>query len=253
MASLPETNIPVEKGSSSRESSFSPSPLDTTSIEKSPTQQGSSNIKVEEGEQMTLVPPPELTETVSDGETLANDVPSALPGTTLPTTSHIPKTESGVDHAVSTITNGVAPERVHAVSPSVSSFSEAKSVPAKADSPVSKSEHEMSQNALPISNDLPEPSKAVPQDAALVSIPRARLPQDRLGLLSDRIKEDARGDIEAWLALIEEHKTHNRIDDARNTYEAFFKLFPLAVSAISNLFLYVKTDTCHRPSNGRHT
>lgn len=60
--------------------------------------------------------------------------------------------------------------------------------------------------------------------------PRARLPHDTIGILEDRIKEDPRGDLQAWLHLINEHKKRGKIDDARNVYERFLSIFPSAVS-----------------------
>ena len=60
--------------------------------------------------------------------------------------------------------------------------------------------------------------------------PRARLPHDTIGILEDRIKEDPRGDLQAWLHLINEHKKRGKIDDARNVYERFLAIFPSAVS-----------------------
>lgn len=62
------------------------------------------------------------------------------------------------------------------------------------------------------------------------SMPKPRLPQDRVGIFEDRIAEDPRGDIEAWLSLIEEHRRRHKIDDARAVYDRFFKVFPTAVS-----------------------
>ena len=62
------------------------------------------------------------------------------------------------------------------------------------------------------------------------TLPKARLPHDTTGILEDRIKEDPRGDLDAWLALIKEHRNRNKLDDARAVYERFFKVFPQAVS-----------------------
>lgn len=59
--------------------------------------------------------------------------------------------------------------------------------------------------------------------------PRARLPHDKLGILEDRIKDDPRGDLEAWLSLIEEHKRRAKTEDARSVYERFLAVFPSAV------------------------
>jgi cleavage stimulation factor subunit 3 len=61
------------------------------------------------------------------------------------------------------------------------------------------------------------------------SAPKGRLPHDRIGILEDRIKEDPRGDLEAWRSLISEHRKRNKFEDARAVYERFFKVFPQAV------------------------
>lgn len=63
-----------------------------------------------------------------------------------------------------------------------------------------------------------------------VSVPKARLPNDKTGILEDKIKEDPRGALDSWLALIEEHKSRNKLDEARAVYDRFFKVFPQAVS-----------------------
>ena len=62
------------------------------------------------------------------------------------------------------------------------------------------------------------------------SASRGRLPHDRVGILQDRVDEDPRGDIAAWLELIAEHRGRNRLDSAREIYERFLKVFPMAVS-----------------------
>ena len=67
----------------------------------------------------------------------------------------------------------------------------------------------------------------------VTSIPKARLPHDKIGIFEDRIKEDPRGDLEAWLGLIDEHKKRSRLDDARKVYDRFLKIFPNAVSPFS--------------------
>jgi cleavage stimulation factor subunit 3 len=69
----------------------------------------------------------------------------------------------------------------------------------------------------------------VPQVAAS-SLPQARLPHDRIGILEDRITEDPRGDMDAWMSLISEHRKRNKFDEVRAVYERFFKVFPSAVS-----------------------
>ena len=82
---------------------------------------------------------------------------------------------------------------------------------------------EAHQNEDPAAEQLQTPSTAVP---------KARLPHDRIGILEDRIKEDPRGDLDAWLSLIGEHRKRGKLLDARNTYERFLKVFPVAVSVI---------------------
>jgi len=68
------------------------------------------------------------------------------------------------------------------------------------------------------------------------SAPRARLPHDKIGILEDRIKEDPRGDMNAWLNLLDEHKKRGKFDDARTVYERFFEVFP---SAVGPIFCYM--------------
>ena len=78
-------------------------------------------------------------------------------------------------------------------------------------------------------------SKTMPQTSATPA-PRSRLPNDKVGILEDRIKEDPRGDLEAWLGLVEEHKRRAKIDDARSVYERFLVIFPSAVCGYFLLF-----------------
>jgi cleavage stimulation factor subunit 3 len=80
------------------------------------------------------------------------------------------------------------------------------------------------------------------------ALPKARLPQDRIGILEDRIAEDPRGDVEAWLSLIEEHRRRHKHDDARAAFDRFLKIFPTAVSS-TDLLLYSFTNLS-RVSNG---
>lgn len=67
----------------------------------------------------------------------------------------------------------------------------------------------------------------VPDESAASA---GRLPHDRVGILQDRVDQDPRGDLGAWLELIAEHRSRNRLDSARETYESFLKVFPTAVS-----------------------
>jgi cleavage stimulation factor subunit 3 len=90
-------------------------------------------------------------------------------------------------------------------------------------------DHRTAQN-ISVPKLTPQTSSA-PTSAAL-NLPKARLPHDTVGILEDRIKEDPRGDLDAWLSLISEHRKRNKLDDARAVYERFFKVFPSAVSHI---------------------
>ncbi|KPI41700.1 mRNA 3'-end-processing protein rna14 [Cyphellophora attinorum] len=54
----------------------------------------------------------------------------------------------------------------------------------------------------------------------------SRLPHDTIGILEDRIKEDSRGDPDAYLELIQEYKNRNRQEDVRATYDRYLAVFP---------------------------
>jgi cleavage stimulation factor subunit 3 len=80
-------------------------------------------------------------------------------------------------------------------------------------------------NIVPISDNV----NAAPTSAA----PKVRLAHDTIGILEDRIKEDPRGDMAAWLELIDELKRRNKKEEVRRTYDNFFNVFPLAVSYVA--------------------
>lgn len=101
------------------------------------------------------------------------------------------------------------------------------SVVAHGTSPVADAAEPPAPN--PVTITAAAPHAIVPPTA---SLPKARLPQDRLGILQDRIAEDPRGDIEAWLSLIEDHRKRHKHDEARAVFERFLKLFPTAVSLV---------------------
>ena len=73
-------------------------------------------------------------------------------------------------------------------------------------------------------------SQVLTSAAPVVSVPKARLPHDKVGILEDRIREDPRGDVDAWLSLIAEYRSRNKLDDARIVYQRFFQVFPQSVS-----------------------
>lgn len=86
-----------------------------------------------------------------------------------------------------------------------------------------------------------EPITAQSVTAPTTAMPKARLPHDRIGILEDRIKEDPRGDIDAWLSLISEHRKRGKLEDARNAYDRLFNVFPWAVSIYRPLSLLILT------------
>lgn len=65
--------------------------------------------------------------------------------------------------------------------------------------------------------------------ATIGPTPKGRLPHDILGQLEDRVKEDPRGDLDAWLSLIDEHKKRGKLETARSVYERCLAVFPFAV------------------------
>ena len=71
----------------------------------------------------------------------------------------------------------------------------------------------------------------------------ARLPNDRVGMLEDRVRDDPKGDTEAWLSLIEEHKRRNKVSEVRATYERFLEVFPTTVSWL-RIPLHASALTC---------
>jgi cleavage stimulation factor subunit 3 len=84
------------------------------------------------------------------------------------------------------------------------------------------------------------------------ALPKARLAHDTIGILEDRIKEDPRGDMDAWLSLLDELRSRNKKDEVRSVYNRFFKQFPLAVRSTS-LYLFDFLLTRIRRNNGRPT
>ncbi|PHH49929.1 mRNA 3'-end-processing protein RNA14 [Ceratocystis fimbriata CBS 114723] len=52
------------------------------------------------------------------------------------------------------------------------------------------------------------------------------IPAQSIAALEVRLKEDSRGDMDAWLSLIAQYRLLNNIDDLRKTYERFLEVFP---------------------------
>ncbi|KAL6721014.1 mRNA 3'-end-processing protein rna14 [Lecanora helva] len=80
---------------------------------------------------------------------------------------------------------------------------------------------------VPSATEASSATKTMPQTPGTPA-PRSRLPNDTIGILEDRIKEDPRGDLQAWLSLVEEHKKRGKKDEARKVYERFISVFPAA-------------------------
>jgi cleavage stimulation factor subunit 3 len=59
---------------------------------------------------------------------------------------------------------------------------------------------------------------------------------DPVTLLEARIKEDARGDMDAWLNLMADYRMRSNLDGLREVYHRFLEVFPQAVCISLNLF-----------------
>lgn len=53
---------------------------------------------------------------------------------------------------------------------------------------------------------------------------------DRIAAYEARVREDPRGAMDAWLALIREHRSMNDVEASRQVYDRFLLIFPQAVS-----------------------
>ena len=91
-------------------------------------------------------------------------------------------------------------------------------------------------DSVPARRDISK-SDTITEKSSMTAPSKARLPHDRIGLLEDRIKEDERGDMEAWLSLISEYRKRGKVEEARKVYERYFTVFPSAVSCFANLLL----------------
>ncbi|EPS44641.1 hypothetical protein H072_1417 [Dactylellina haptotyla CBS 200.50] len=68
---------------------------------------------------------------------------------------------------------------------------------------------------------------------------KKRLTHDVVGKLEDRITQDSRGDLDAWMQLINEHQKKGKLDDARSVYERFLAMFP---SAAEQWIAYIQME-----------
>lgn len=80
----------------------------------------------------------------------------------------------------------------------------------------------------------PASGKKAPSQAPAGSLPAPqKAPRDKIAVLEERVREDPRGAMDAWIALIHEYRDRSKIDDARKTYDRFLAVFPQAVSTNS--------------------
>ncbi|KAI2616818.1 hypothetical protein GGR54DRAFT_223338 [Hypoxylon sp. NC1633] len=100
--------------------------------------------------------------------------------------------------------------------------------PPPSDLPLAQASNEPTPAPAPVSDLIPVPATSTDNIAATTNATRSRLPNDVIGILEDRISEDPRGDLEAWMSLIDEQKERHNFDDARAVYERFLKVFPHA-------------------------
>ncbi|KAM0324839.1 hypothetical protein ACHAQA_007805 [Verticillium albo-atrum] len=85
--------------------------------------------------------------------------------------------------------------------------------------------------ALVAAASAPPPAASVSPGVNASHIPTAtagRDPSDLVGRLEDRVKEDPRGDMDAWLALFAEHRRLSQVDALRQAYDRFVTTFPQA-------------------------
>ncbi|GAO18387.1 uncharacterized protein UV8b_05405 [Ustilaginoidea virens] len=69
---------------------------------------------------------------------------------------------------------------------------------------------------------------SLPVADALPRAPPVMAGVDPVALLEARIQEDPRGDMDAWLNLMANHKRRSRLDDLRRLYNRFLEVFPQA-------------------------
>lgn len=77
----------------------------------------------------------------------------------------------------------------------------------------------------------------VPISDVLPNAPLGMAGVDPVAFLEARIQEDPRGDMDAWVHLIADHKRRSRLDDLRRLYNRFVEVFPQAVSQQMSLYM----------------
>lgn len=85
------------------------------------------------------------------------------------------------------------------------------------------------------SSSLTDPTASYPAQPPAPVVPMPNQALDRTTVLENRVKEDPRGDMDAWLDLIGEYRRRNNMDEIRSVYNRFLEVFPQSVSPIQSL------------------
>jgi cleavage stimulation factor subunit 3 len=240
-ASMPESaaNTPSPRAAGGLKPQ--PAPAAAPSPSKQPRLQGGFVVESEDDEDEVPEPQPQAAGTALLSANGRSRSPQRShthsPNNTLPPTNVPVHSAQDLGHS------GVSPSTSVAVNDAARISSPA--VPAQG-TPVQDNTKQAGPSQLNTASARPS---TVPQTPVGASLPKPRLPQDRVGILEDRISEDPRGDIEAWLSLIEELRRRHKIDEVRNLYDRFFKVFPTAVSIIMNLSIIITNSP--RLTNGK--
>ena len=71
---------------------------------------------------------------------------------------------------------------------------------------------------------------AAPPSSTTMAGSLPRIPIDRITQLENRVRDDPRGAMDAWLALIAEYRSRGDLAQTRQIYDRFLAVFPQAVS-----------------------
>ena len=74
---------------------------------------------------------------------------------------------------------------------------------------------------------------------------------DRTTALEARVKQDPRGDMDAWLDLIEEYRKHSTMEPLRSVYNRFLEVFPQSVSLTGGMCIFLLFSPLTRRVTGR--
>lgn len=199
---------------------LAPAPKQTEQTTKPPQTVAGFVLEESDDEQEESAPTPSQLSGDDAGALAASQAPdvslrSAPQDTATPSTSlngsaavPVPASTLSVPDSSSSLQPPVADSGKHAVSPVASA------VP----------------TPQPEANGLAAAPQTVPQtNGSLVTAPTARLPHDKVGQLEDRIKDDPKGDTDAWLTLIKHYYDKGQYQGSRDVYKRFFEVFPTAV------------------------